>query len=1301
MPDTITQDLTSLVRDMVDTISATEFCNLTSGNASDETINLAKKIIATKYPSLSNFSSSDQVLNLFSIVGTTIDNRVCRQVIEREDDKRPSLRRVSRNLCREDIKGMNLLEGRATPQETIDLLSRVAADKRNSLGEIFRLARPEIGSEEISNLVDGILASPNNLDGLLPRNPKSFNHMQKKIGSKILSPIEGVFNREANDHIPTLFNDVTIPPREGEVHTPLVAFADGFESEIDKQIMRVLRSETQFRDNRLAPHLFYRSYINFRLGSATRDYSRVRSRPSNLYDITEDHLKTKVIPFVTNINEFEPFGYDRDKFNVIYGLIPHRSLPDDPAVQWDQIRDAYTVREVEKTETDDGARDEVVFRVASQERLRAEIANHLKTMGDGQPAPGLPGPVDAFYDIVTSGWLNGPHSSWVTEDFASFFAAEENRGDHYSIFFPEGTRSLMSYLSSEIGASGIFNARSPDNDKQHLLKKLTCDLKIVKDGNDQESEAGILNLGPIIEKIIDLENDSEVDDRASRSAAALCGALYRLYLKVIAIKIVLESMFVFSKFSPKMIFNSKLFMKYFVKYLIREIRNVDEDYLFRMLDYFRNEIASLPQSDEHIDPLTGRRITVVTNYYVSDQEQRPGASQDRAGDHGTPPRRHTLNGDLGNLLDVFDSDDEEGENERGPCDGELGEILGGLIGDGQTDDSGQPLVGFLEYFIKEQLADLVPDLDKTFEKYVRYEGDSLLELLTSELSEYVPEFDVARPQESQPDTPYSPRFFKNLAAEDAFLTRYTADDDDNFQLNIVDEINNHLQQNNLSEQERDFYRSLVNHEEFLDQYGEEEQQRLQQRSFLWTDPDQRRGRRFVREYLNSILSVHHKEDDFIQREKQHFKNGGFIIEKYVRLVQGYSSPVQSLEEFGIALRDGTLYRTLGPADISLEDTDEQGVKQIAQSSPIKFGYRLCYVYPLQLNKEINFTNDVLTLQEDREDEGQIDAFEAWKDLLFGQDLDQLRLLSKRERAFLLREDVGFGDFIGLQDAIIVSDNGMNISEERFGRDDRASLLPEPRQLHYVTVPIAVEEEEVDFTRIRFVDQDGDEALLEREGYYSIGGAEAPDKIFGDRYRSTLRRRLLSGPALKTIFEYCFPLDRFLSFLTIYNAEHIRTMSGREDFLKETQKMIVRTCQISENLKNPDWWAAGVDDEAVFGDNAIKEEQLDVPKNMLPIFTPLKVVEGLVSIVPPLKVWFKGLFSAIPQAFNLILDFPDFRGIPSVRTLLRPLGSLVNLFGEAGGLSSPPLPKMPPYKDGVKDVLEDATDNNVGCDEGGE
>ena len=415
--------------------------------------------------------------------------------------------------------------------------------------------------------------------------------------------------------------------------------------------------------------------------------------------------------------------------------------------------------------------------------------------------------------------------------------------------------------------------------------------------------------------------------------------------------------------------------------------------------------------------------------------------------------------------------------------------------------------------------------------------------------------------------------------------------------------------------------------------------------------------------------------------------------------------MQSLEEFGVALHQGRLDRILGPADISLEDTDERGVKQVAQSSPVKVGYRLCYIYPLQLNKEINFTNDVLTKREDRAVEGQVDVFEAWKDLLFEQDLDQLKVFSKRERAFLLREDVGLQNFVGLDDTITVRNNSLrdvpSREVERFGRDDVASLLPELRQLHYVTVPIAVEEEDIDFGTIRFVDvrNGGDRALLEREGYYRIDGAQPFVEIVEDRHRPALRRRLLSGPALKTIFEYCFPLDRFLSFLTIYNAEHIRTMSGREDFLKETQKMIVRTCQVGDNLKNPDWWAAGVDDEEVFGSNAIKEEQLDVAKNTMPIFATLKIITGLIDLIPALKPWFKGLFNAIPKALNRILDFPEnVPGVPSIGSFLNLPGSLVNLFREAGSSPSPPLPKMPPYKTGAKDPLEGATEDNIGCEE---
>jgi len=280
-----------------------------------------------------------------------------------------------------------------------------------------------------------------------------------------------------------------------------------------------------------------------------------------------------------------------------------------------------------------------------------------------------------------------------------------------------------------------------------------------------------------------------------------------------------------------MIFNSKLFMKYFVRYFLREVRDIDEQFLFRMLDYFRNEVEtrqtpwdpatapesetreSLQQGEEFIDPLTGRPVRVITSYYVSNEEQSPGASQGRSGDHGRPRRNRILNGPLGDrdILDLIDRDDEQSDEERDPCDADLAEIILGLIGDGQLDLDGRPIIGFLEYFIKEQLADLIPDLDKTFENYDRYESDTMFDLLVDEL-EYIREVNVPRPVTSNQLDPsfgaYYNRFFRDLGYDDAALRALRGELPEEAGILIVEEIQDYLSTLPERDRARPFYEDL-------------------------------------------------------------------------------------------------------------------------------------------------------------------------------------------------------------------------------------------------------------------------------------------------------------------------------------------------------------------------------------------------------------------------------------------------------------------------------------------------------------
>jgi len=353
---------------------------------------------------------------------------------------------------------------------------------------------------------------------------------------------------------------------------------------------------------------------------------------------------------------------------------------------------------------------------------------------------------------------------------------------------------------------------------------------------------------------------------------------------------------------------------------------------------------------------------------------------------------------------------------------------------------------------------------------------------------------------------------------------------------------------------------------------------------------------------------------------------------------------------------------------------------IIDFSNLRFGLRLTYVYPLKFNSEAEIMRNRAILQEDFASQ---DPYEYYAGVI-GQYGPDAEAASKKNRAFFLRENVRYEE-IPQTIEVRGSERSRFVDyEQTIEREIDQSIAEQ--QFTYITVPIA--SQEVDITsEIRYSGLINLPATLERE--------------FRQQYEPALRQALLDSPAAKTIFDYCFPVDRFLSILTIYNAEHIRTMSGREDFLKETQDMIVRTSQIAENLTRPDWHEVDVTNERVFGDKAVKEEQLEVSKDLLPVMTVLKIIEGLVSVIPVLKVWFRGLFSLVPKTISTLLEFPNFTvagvRLPTIGSALRPLGSIISLFGEAAEVSNPSLPKMPPYNNSPRNVLDGKRDEE--CDSG--
>jgi hypothetical protein len=1231
MADTITKDLTSLVNDISQTIRPLEMCRLFYGEADQQTLGLIKKIIATRYPSLCKFESSDQILNLFSIIGSTLDQTICRNILGNDENPFSSLRTNTNNLCRNETSSRYFIGDRATPGETSALLTRIAQTKSDKAQDLFRAINQ--GGEALPDIVNSLFESPDNLNFEIPRNPPSYDKTVQKVGQDMFKPVITSFYSELTKHVPSLMN----VKGDGRV------FADDYRIRSIKELQRGLNSQNSEDLRR-----YYRSYVNMRLGGDNKGY---RKRPSFLegYDVTEDLLKTRVTPLVTDLVEFSPPGFSYDRFNFVYGLRPARNENED---QWANTSDQYTVRLLDTTEphlNDDRDQsspiNETVFAaVFDSQKLHPDVASYLTTVGDGQPSPTeVPGSVDAFFDIIMGGWKRA--LSTYDPGFEQFLMGQDSKDLHYRHVFSDTNKASLEYFVKLSGIGKMFQGSLFDE----RLKNITCALNIHQADPPDQAESGILNIDPIAQSVVDFEAASTEEDRAKRSVMALCQASYRLYLRTVAIKIVLESMFVFAKFRPKVIFSSKLFIVYFVKYLLREVKSIDSVFLGQMIDYFRNEMITQgsltsqgPSEAEtagqefydsgflRIDPLTGEQVKVITEYYISGIEQTAGASQGHPGEHGYADPDRIIDALLRGLEDEVEDGEREpaDEDEVPPCI-TRGAIIGaGLVGNGEVDEAtGLEIIGFLEYFIKEQLAQIIPDIELAFENFERFTSNDIMSFVTSEIP-LIKQFDVVPYEATLSGGTSQKRVYSDVLANQ-FLPRGTGVD-------IQGQVQVAL--DSVDEEENTLEAVLLNN--ILRSFDEEE-------SYPGEFAENRREK--IEKYIDYIFKVINGEDSLIQPQMNQYKNGGFVIERYVRNTDSqrgiYQGGIASFAEHQSDLSgriEPYLNSNTGLVDIS----------------HLKFGVRLCYVYPLKLNKEFSVGLEDLRTNIRLEAGEETDAYENFGSSTNMFENPDVRNRMRQERAYILTENIGVNNQNNTQ--ITVRARVQNTPVYEYQEDLEQFTSDLRRQFKYFMVPVASQE-------------------LNISGQFEAGQVQAEgflETLYGQEYQSRMSTDLLNSAPTKAIFEYCFPLERFLSLATIYNAEYVRGMSGRERYLRQTQEEIIKLCQIAENLQRDDWW------EKTPADFGFKEEQLGVSKEQMPLMAALKVIEGLISIVPPLKAWFKGLFQLIPKTLDITIDL-----VPGLETALGLLPfDPTRLIRSAANTKNKALPKMPPYKDSPRDVL---------------
>ena len=148
------------------------------------------------------------------------------------------------------------------------------------------------------------------------------------------------------------------------------------------------------------------------------------------------------------------------------------------------------------------------------------------------------------------------------------------------------------------------------------------------------------------------------------------------------------------------------------------------------------------------------------------------------------------------------------------------------------------------------------------------------------------------------------------------------------------------------------------------------------------------------------------------------------------------------------------------------------------------------------------------------------------------------------------------------------------------------------------------------------------------------------KLFEKKYCTNLRENIILDPQYKTLFEYVFPMDRLHSLISLYCIEHVSALPGRKEMFADTKKIIERLFYATLATKADDWWRKDkkYDRPDHWTDNAPP-----LPPWLIVILTPLKILQALLILVPPLK-WLLGLTDDIDEFFkDLIPPYQKKKG----------------------------------------------------------
>ena len=1242
--------INSLINETALLLTPREFCELISGDPSLPTLEAITFLINERYPDFKEaFSSHEKIRSLYSSIGDLIDPEICRNL----DDLMTAVPiEPGSYICDETSIRDDISTGRATNEQIKEILAEASKCNQDKLSSIIDLVNNLVGGGNVmGSIMPEIFQTPANPNGIIPRDPPPVRYMAQNANDSIFRGIEKSFYSEMNSNIPTLITTTRqeVPPSSiGTLGAPNLQFLQSagldFNDPLNADLRRVLdRTIADGLGNILNNQIATLADYNSGPALLSMDLPERRIYPEGFnegnYSAEDNLYVVSPIPgFGTSLVSNEPIR--TEKIRIEYNICNETAA----SINWNRIRDAFTLRiqDTFPSEEDSNQQPIDLMTFDGKKKIKdgvVDLYEDFRTSGNFSPSREL------FSNILSNQWLELPWDQGIRDRILANPLNPLNTF-HSRQGFKFITTDIIVRMAKLFSKSRLLDAPrvgflqdfGVETDFDTALENLKS-INFVPDASCKPVEPGILNMDSLMQQVTEIyDNDLETDPSLRYINSAKYGLIVLMF-RVFSIHTILNSLFAFSLFRAQDILKSDLL----VSYLLNKFRvDMTTDVYITRSNFYRQmkyiigvQLARRKYIDKEdfVDPFTGEPVDVrldpryVRDLVESTQHDPTGLIETIDLEQLQEEEDNYRSDNLESVLKCYVSGlDDFASDGASECVPQTESDTNNETSDGTTVTAGgdealndpevaQPdvgagkrPVGFMEFFFREQLRSISGEV----EVMLGTEINDIDQLMINGMS-----------KTTEPPSYYrgdalanqSSRFFKNIELDPLDLTRqevgesglgeileiydaYEQSDDRNGGLpSFLENLRIIRDEGKISRELFDRYRREI--------------------SNATSGTDREIALSLILQDLVPVLESRSgidEQSDFLKPEFKYLETGGFITEKYIRVFdrteEEWASIVISGTDFEqflyerikqrperlkgvVSLRDWEKFTNTLVKDATERfspDPSEEEIRELLTNpedyyEKWHFGKRMSYVYPLA--DESPRIHDFLT-----EGEEYLDVLR--QDLLGSVNVD-IAKISTEEKAYFLTETAELKADIQINQEAgeLVLLQGQEIK----------------KQVSYnvFVLPLIVQEEIVEENYFQAFDGD----------FSTIGSIRKLLALYHESYDNKLTLEMMQDQKYRALFEYVFPLDRFISLLTIYTAEHVAGLPGRKELFHGTKEKIFDMFESLQKSAGPRWW----EKDGYVADKWWKQP-LDLSVPGILFLTPWKILQALLILVPPLD-WFLG------------------------------------------------------------------------------